>query len=50
MHEAAQVFDDVCYGSRTATAQHDAVVRDLDMRAGRAAEVLRSPVAAAPPA
>jgi hypothetical protein len=50
LHEAARVFDDVCYGSRAATARHDAVIRDLDARASRSAEVLRSPVAAAPPA
>jgi Domain of unknown function (DUF4129) len=32
LHAAARVFDDVCYGSRTATSDHDAVMKTLDAR------------------
>jgi hypothetical protein len=30
LRAAARVFDDVCYGARTATADHDVVIRALD--------------------
>lgn len=32
LHEGARLFDDVWYGSRTATAEHDAALRALDAR------------------
>ncbi|HET8614891.1 MAG TPA: DUF4129 domain-containing protein [Actinomycetales bacterium] len=32
LHEAATVFDDVCYGSREALPQHDSMLRDLHDR------------------
>jgi hypothetical protein len=32
LHDAALLFDDVCYGSRTAVAEHDHALRSLDER------------------
>jgi Domain of unknown function (DUF4129) len=43
LREAAGVFDDVCYGSRTATAAHDAVVRRLDAQVAAATAVEGAP-------
>jgi hypothetical protein len=36
LHEGARVFDDVCYGSRRATAQHDQRLRELDAQVSSA--------------
>jgi hypothetical protein len=51
LHDGARLFDDVCYGSRRATAQHDDALRRLDARVVaarpvRAAETVRTTGAA----
>jgi hypothetical protein len=43
LREAAGVFDDVCYGSRAATSEHDAVVRRLDAQVAAATPVEGAP-------
>jgi hypothetical protein len=43
LHEAAGLFDDICYGSRTATADHDRVMRALDARVASATPAVGSP-------
>jgi hypothetical protein len=39
LREAAGLFDDVCYGSRTATAEHDRMMRRLDTQVAATAFV-----------
>jgi hypothetical protein len=36
LHDGARLFDDVCYGSRPATAEHDWQLRELDEQVDRA--------------
>ena len=45
LRSAAQVFDDVWYGGRTATAAHDAQLRELDQAVGAATPVLEPALA-----
>ena len=43
LRAAARVFDDVCYGSRTATGDHDALLRRLDAQVASATPLAGSP-------
>jgi hypothetical protein len=43
---AARLFDDVCYGSRAATSEHDAAIRALDAQVAAAPAGVHAPVGA----
>lgn len=50
LHEGARLFDDVRYGSRTATAEHDATLRALDARIASTRALAGAVGVAGPPA